>query len=343
MSYNIISKLDRAIVGMLALLAIVIFIFSLISPDNFFQVTTFMSIAYQLPELGLLTLGMFVAILSGGLNLSIITTSNITGLFMAWVFVSLMPTDASIAVQCLWLTIALFGALFIAFLIGILTGYFIAYIGIHPILVTLGVMTLLKGVGIWLTHGAAISGIPDILLSVGSETFFSIPLSLIIFLIISFFLYVFLEKTDVGKYIYMSGSNINATYFSGVNTHKVTIVIYIVSNMLCVFAGLIMMARFNSARMGYGDSYLLLTVLAVILGGADPFGGFGRVLNTVLSLFVLQTISTGLNLMGVSPHFSLAMWGIALIVVLICRYIFNNNNAIKKSNTSVIKDKNNHE
>ncbi len=118
----------------------------------------------------------------------------------------------------------------------------------------------------------------------------------------------------------MSGSNINATHFSGVNTHRVLIAIYVISSMLCVIAGLIMMARFNSARMGYGDSYLLLTVLAIILGGTDPNGGFGKVAGVVLSLIVLQVISTGLNLMNVSPHFSLAMWGAVLIVVLALKF-----------------------
>jgi simple sugar transport system permease protein len=93
--------------------------------------------------------------------------------------------------------------------------------------------------------------------------------------------------------------------------------------MLCVIAGLVMMARFNSARMGYGDSYLLLTVLAIILGGTDPFGGFGRVTGVVLSLVVLQVISTGLNLLNVSPHFSLAMWGAVLIVVLGLKFFRN--------------------
>ena len=115
---------------------------------------------------------------------------------------------------------------------------------------------------------------------------------------------LFLQKTRLGKCIYMSGSNINATHFSGVNTHRVLIAIYTLSSLLCVIAGLVMMARFNSARMGYGDSYLLLTVLAIILGGTDPFGGFGRVSGVVTALVVLQVIATGLNLMNVSPHFS---------------------------------------
>ena len=94
------------------------------------------------------------------------------------------------------------------------------------------------------------------------------------------------------------------------------IVVYVISSWLCVLAGLVMMARFNSARMGYGDAYLLLTVLAIILGGADPNGGFGRVTGVVLALLALQILSTGFSLLNISQHFSLAMWGVVLILVL---------------------------
>lgn len=107
----------------------------------------------------------------------------------------------------------------------------------------------------------------------------------------------------------MCGSNINATWFSGIRTDRVLIAIYAISSMLCVLAGLIMLARFNSARMGYGDSYLLLTVLAIVLGGTDPFGGAGKVSHVFCALLVLQVIATGLSLLGLSLHFNLAVWG----------------------------------
>jgi len=309
-------KIDNTTFGLSLLLLVVITGFSLAMPGRFFNDSTFMSVAFQLPELGLLTLAMFIPILSGGLNLCIIATANLTSLLMAWVFLTCLPPDAGMMMQAVWLTLALVGAMILALVIGMLTGALVAYVGAHPILVTLATMTMVNGVGIYLSRGAAISGMPDIVRFIGAETLLGVPVPLIIFLLTAVLVAVFLERTRLGKYVYMSGSNINATHFSGVNTHRVLIAIYVISSMLCVIAGLIMMARFNSARMGYGDSYLLLTVLAIILGGTDPNGGFGKVAGVVLSLIVLQVISTGLNLMNVSPHFSLAMWGAVLIVVL---------------------------
>jgi len=309
-------KIDNTTFGLSLLLLVVITGFSLAMPGRFFNDSTFMSVAFQLPELGLLTLAMFIPILSGGLNLCIIATANLTSLLMAWVFLTCLPPDAGMVMQAVWLTLALVGAMILALVIGMLTGALVAYVGAHPILVTLATMTMVNGVGIYLSRGAAISGMPDIVRFIGAETLLGVPVPLIIFLLTAVLVAVFLERTRLGKYVYMSGSNINATHFSGVNTHRVLIAIYVISSMLCVIAGLIMMARFNSARMGYGDSYLLLTVLAIILGGTDPNGGFGKVAGVVLSLIVLQVISTGLNLMNVSPHFSLAMWGAVLMVVL---------------------------
>ena len=311
---------DGTAVGLLALLVAVVLAFSLLMPGRFFSGATFTSVAFQLPELGLLTLAMFIPILSGGLNLCIIASANLTSLLMAWLFISYLPPDAGLGLQALWLVLALAAAMLLAVMIGAVTGALVAYVGAHPILVTLATMTTVNGIGIYLTRGAALSGMPEIVRFIGAERVLGVPVPLWIFLAVAVLLALFLQKTRLGKCIYMSGSNINATHFSGVNTHRVLIAIYTLSSLLCVIAGLVMMARFNSARMGYGDSYLLLTVLAIILGGTDPFGGFGRVSGVVLSLVVLQVIATGLNLMNVSPHFSLAMWGAVLIAVLALKF-----------------------
>jgi len=307
--------------GLVVLIFMLVAGFAFVLPDRFLTYTTFAGMAFQLPELGLLTLAMFIAILSGGLNLSIIATANLTALFMAWVLLRWMPPEAGYGLQLFWLMLALVGAMIIASLIGLALGLMVAKTGAHPILVTLAAMMMVNGIGIWLTGGTALSGMPAIVRLMGEQTFLWVPIPLWIFIAAVVAMAIFLGASKTGKVIYMSGSNINATWFSGINTGRVLMIVYVVSSLLCVLAGLVMMARFNSARIGYGDSYLLLTVLAIILGGADPYGGFGKVRNIVLSLIVLQILSTGLNLMNVNQHFSLAMWGALLIVVLALKFL----------------------
>jgi simple sugar transport system permease protein len=82
-----------------------------------------------------------------------------------------------------------------------------------------------------------------------------------------------------------------------------------------------MMARFNSASADYAQSYLLITILAAILGGIDPFGGFGRILGLIVALIVLQVIASGLNLLQVSQHLTLAIWGLTLILVMAVKFV----------------------
>ncbi|MDX5629192.1 MULTISPECIES: ABC transporter permease [unclassified Brenneria] len=308
--------IDGTVLGLLSICCLATAIFALAMPGRFFTENTFLSIAFQLPELGLLTFAMFVPMLSGGLNLSIIGTANLTSLFMAWLLIRYVPADAGVAMQLTWLVIALLGAAIIALVIGSLTGLLVSRVGAHPILVTLGSMTIISGIGVYLTKGAALSGMPPIVRSIGSEVVWGIPIPMIIFVAASLALGLVLGKTRLGKTIYMCGSNINATWFSGIRTERVMIAIYSISSLLCVLAGLIMMARFNSARMGYGDSYLLLTVLAIVLGGTNPFGGAGKVSHVFCALLVLQVIATGLSLLGVSLHINLAVWGITLICAL---------------------------
>jgi simple sugar transport system permease protein len=114
----------------------------------------------------------------------------------------------------------------------------------------------------------------------------------------------------------MIGSSLEATRYSGIDTRRVVVGVYLMSSVLCFVGACLMMARFNSASVGYAESYLLVTILAAVLGGIDPSGGFGRVSNLLLSLFVLQVISSGFNLLGLSSHLTLAIWGITLIVVI---------------------------
>ena len=129
-----------------------------------------------------------------------------------------------------------------------------------------------------------------------------------------------MTRTRLGFANYMIGSNIEATRYSGISTRRVITLIYVLSGAMCALAGIVMMARFNSVRVGHGESYILITVLACFLGGVNPFGGFGKVVSVFLALIILQLLSSGLNLMGASQHLATAIWGIMLIGVMILRW-----------------------
>lgn len=256
--------------GLLGMLVVLVALFSLFMPTAFPRVTTLQAMMFQLPELGLLSLAMAITLISGGINLAIIATANAAGLLMAWILTSLMPPDAAGTTLALWLVGALVAGLLLTILVGVMTGLLVAVVGVHPILVTLGTMTLLHGFSIYFTRGRTLSGFPDALIIVSNQTVLGMPISFIIFTIVAILSHVLLTRTALGVRIHMIGSNLEATRFSGVDTRRVLVWTYVISGMLCWLAAVVMMSRFNSAGADIAQSYLLITILAAILGGWTP-------------------------------------------------------------------------
>ncbi|MEZ2132020.1 MULTISPECIES: ABC transporter permease [unclassified Sinorhizobium] len=299
----------------LAFVAVMLF-FGIASPQ-FISRATFGSVAFQLPELGLLTLAMLLPILTGGLNLAITFTANIAGLTLAWVLQVNGGVDAGFGAFVVGVVLALA----VGAASGVIMGFVIAFTRAHPILVSLSMMIFLRGLGEFLTRGGDISGFPDFLRPLGHGSIIGIPIPLIVFIICVLIWHVLLTRTKLGFSTTMIGSNIEAVRYSGVNTRKVIIWVYALSGLMCSVAGIIMLARFNSVRVGHGESYLLITVLACFLGGVNPFGGFGRVIPVFVALIVLQLLSSGLNLLGANQHLATAVWGILLVGVMVLRWV----------------------
>jgi simple sugar transport system permease protein len=297
----------------LVLLAVVA-VFWLLLGDRIAGAGTLQSMAFQLPELGILSLAMMVTLLAGGLNLSIIASANLCALTMAYVLTTHVPGAHGI-MWAGWQVIAILAGVGVALVVGLVNGFVIAYLGVSPILATLGTMTMCKGLSIGLTRGNVISGFPEPIVFLGNGTLAGVPVALLIFLTLCIPMAVLLNKSPFGHKIYMIGSSEKATRYSGVDTRRVLLGIYVLSSLLAVVAALVMMARFNSANAAYGESYLLVTILAAVLGGVDPFGGFGKVGGLVMALILLQVISSAFNLLDFSPFLTVAIWGVLIIGV----------------------------
>ncbi len=314
--------IDADVAGLLALLLVVIVLFSA-TADGFLSVSTFTSVAFQLPELGLLTLAMLMPIISGGFNLAITFTANLAGLAMASILQSHGGVDASAGVFVL----GVLAALATGAVVGWLMGVIIAYTGAHPILVSLSMMIFVRGLGEFLTRGGDISGVPGYVQAIGQGTLFGIPAPLLVFAAAVLLWYVLMSRTRLGFATRMIGSNVEATRFSGVPTRRSLALIYTLSGLMCGIAGIVMLARFNSVRVGHGESYLLITVLACFLGRVDPFGGFGRVFPVAIALLILQVIASGLNQLGANQHLSTALWGGFLLLIMIVRSVWASRSA----------------
>ncbi len=300
---------DRVEIYLSLLIAVVVIAFSFLIPSVFWSSANFQSIASQMPILGVLALAMAVTILTGGINLSIIATMNACGLVMAWVATHYPPGIST-------MLLVLAAGLAMAIVIGSVIGFLIAVVRVSPILATLGIMTLLKGINILISKGSSISNFPDTILVINSTNILGVPLPLLVFLAVVAVLWVILEKSAFGRTIYLIGSNEQATHYSGINTRKTLIWVYILSSVLCVIAALLMMSKLNSAKASYGESYLLVSILAAVLGGVNPDGGFGKVFGMVMALILLQMLGRGLNILGVSCYITMALWGGLLLAFI---------------------------
>lgn len=304
---------DGTNLRLLGLLAILVILFGAVVGRGLFTVATLQSMGFQMPELGILSLAMMVTLLSGGLDLAIIATADLCALAMGFVLTH-HPVLAGIG-WLGWQVLAIATGAAVAVVIGLLNGWVVAYVGVSPILATLGTMTMVRGIAIGLTHGNVISGFPPWVVFVGNGTIFGIPAPMFVFTAVAVPLAVMLGRSPLGIAIAMIGSNQQATRFSGVDTRRVLVKVYVISSVLASIAAMVMMARFNSANADYGQSYLLVTIVAAVLGGVDPMGGFGKVSGLVLALIVLQLISSAFNQLGLSEFLTLAIWGGTLILV----------------------------
>lgn len=300
---------DNVEIYLSVLIGITVLAFSFLIPNVFWSAANFQSIASQMPILGVLALAMAVTMLTGGINLSIIATMNACALIMAWVATHYPPGALAVV-------LVLLSGFATALVIGFINGMLIAVVRVSPILATLGIMTLLNGINIVISRGSSITNFPEYILSINSSSVLGIPTPLLVFIAVAIVMWIILEKSAFGRTIYLIGSNEQASHYSGINTRKTLIWVYILSSVLCVIAGLLMMSKLNSAKASYGESYLLVSILAAVLGGINPDGGFGKVFGMVMALILLQMLESGLNILGVSSYITMALWGGLLLAFI---------------------------
>ena len=299
------------------IIIVTVFLTYMIGP-RFLAPLNLASMAYQLPLIGFLSIGMMISELSGGINLSIVANANLNGIIIAVTLRVLTGGHMSEAGVPL-IIIACLAGLALTIVIGVFNGILITKLNIPAILVTLGTMTLLNGISIVVTKGYTISGFPRQLIALGNDSFIGIPISIIIFIAVVVATHFVLNRSSFGQKLYMTGANQKACRFSNVNVDRVIIIEYILSACFAFFTSIIMIGQMNSVKANYAESYLLVAVLATFLGGVDPNGGFGKLSGVVLAAIILQLISTGLNLMRLDPFIITAMWGGIIIIILFAK------------------------
>jgi simple sugar transport system permease protein len=325
--HKIARKADSHLV-LLSGIVVVIFVgMALARPTMFPTADNVSSMAFQVSEIGILTLGMMLAILIGGIDLSVNATANLSAIVAGMLMGYLMPDGVAPGGAAGYIVFAIGVALATGAVCGLINGLLIAYIEVPAILATLTTMTIYTGLAFGITKGSSISGFPDAVLFLGNGSLLGIPVPVIILAGCVAVVWFLLNRTTYGFKVYMLGANPTAALFSGVNNRRMILLTHMVTGILSATAGFVALARTNSANPEYGVSYVLMTILIAVLGGVSVYGGHGTVWGVVLALAALQLLSTGFNMLlvrhGGSNFFRDFAWGALLLLVMTITYLLS--------------------
>jgi simple sugar transport system permease protein len=310
----------------LFIIALIIFItFSLLLPGKFFSIRNMQSMAVQLPEFGVLAFAIMITMLTGGIDLSIVGTANLSAIVAAVIITNLVGDEGGGMSLAIVLPLAILGAMIMGSICGLVNGFLVSQIGITPILATLGTGSIYTGLSFVATGGPAITTTQ--LAFIGNGSVLGVPIPLILLAIIAIAFSIILNRSVFGFNIYMLGTNDKASLFSGINNDRVLLRTYWLAGVVAGIAGIIFLSRTNSAKPDFGASFILLTVLIAILGGVSYTGGFGTVSGLVLALLIIQFLSTGLNMLmlewfpsSAAIFFRQFAWGGLLLAVMVLNY-----------------------
>ncbi len=299
----------------LAVIMVLVFaLMAALAPDRFLTAQNATSMAFQFPEFAILALAITITMLTGGIDLSIVGIANCCAIISALILTRLAPgADAGIG----WLLLSYAAALAGGAAAGLFNGVLIAYLGLPPILATLGSGLIFTGLAVAFTGGTAVMGFPASVAWLGNGNVLGLPVPLLVFGALAAGLSFVLSRTGFGLKVQMFGANPLAARYAAVDIERMLLKVYVASGMLAAVAGLVIMSRANSAKADYGQSYTLLAVLIAVLGGVNPYGGYGRVIGVVLAVLTMQFLSSGLNMLQVSNFARELIWGALLILVMI--------------------------
>lgn len=307
-------------------LIVIVVVFSLLSP-NYFTLANFLTMANHVAIYGLLSIGMLLVILNGGIDLSVgsvlalcgvIAGALMQGVTLEWAGVILYPPVWAVVV----LTCAL-GAF-----VGAVNGILIAYLRVPAFVATLGTLYVARGVALLLTNGLTynnLGGRPELGNTgfnwLGFNRIGGVPIGVLVLAVVALVCYLMLTRTAFGRWLYASGGNERAAELSGVPVKGVKISVYVLSGICAAIAGLVLSSQLTSAGPTAGTTYELTAIAAVVIGGAALSGGRGTVGGTMLGAFVIGFLSDGLVIVGVSAYWQTVFTGAVIVLAVLLNSI----------------------
>lgn len=279
--------------------------------DSFFTGNNISNLLRQTAPVGLISFGMLLVILTGGIDLSV-------GSIVAAIGVSFALLSYEV-----YLPFAILFSILIGIGVGMISGYLVAYQKMAPFIATLAMMTVVRGTGYLISKGSPITvgDYSKSILTLGSGDLLGIPYSAIVLFVVFGLIYVLLRYNAFGRMLIAIGSNEEAVRLSGIPVNRYKFWVYTIISMLSAIAALLMVARTGVGTPNIGIGMELDVIAVVVIGGASLSGGKGSIVNTLLGALILAMIGNVMNLLDIASYLQQVIkGGIILLAVVFQRY-----------------------
>jgi inositol transport system permease protein len=288
--------------GLIAVLFIFIILLSFLN-ENFLTLNNIIIVARQVSINGILAIGVTYVLLTGGVDLSLGSLVALSGVVSAFV-----ARSAEIPVFFAVLT-----GVFVGACCGFFNGFVVSKGKVAPFIVTLGMMTIARGLALVISGGKPVSGLKESFLTISGGSFLGIPNPVLIMSAAGIFSFVFLRYTKYGRYIYAIGSNEATAYVCGVNVVGVKLFAYTICGAFAGLAGVVLASRITTGQPNAGIAYELDAIAAAVIGGTSLSGGVGGIGGAILGAFLMGIINNGLDLLNVSSYYQQIIKGFIII------------------------------
>ncbi|MBL7968309.1 MAG: ribose ABC transporter permease [Prolixibacteraceae bacterium] len=285
--------------------------------DRFLSADNAWNVMRQISVNMIISVGMTLVILTGGIDLSVGSVLALSGAVTAF----LLKTGGEFTDFNLYIGFTLLGALLGGTLVGTFLGWFngltITRFKVPPFVATLAMLTIARGFTMLLTGGFPITGFSNEMAFIGTGWFIGIPMPVWISAIVVFTAVVLTNKTRLGRHIYAIGGNETAAELSGLKIKKIKLIVYSIAGALSAVGGIIVTSRLDSAQPNAGIGFELDSIAAVVIGGTSLSGGKGTIMGTVQGALIIGILNNGLVLLNVSPFWQQVIKGLVILLAVV--------------------------
>lgn len=279
--------------------------------SKFLAANNLFNITRQITVNIILSCGLTMVILIGGIDLSVGSIIAISGCLAAG-----LMTNHNQPVAVAILVALLSGVVFGAF-----NGVIISGTNIPPFIVTLATMNMGRGIVRLYTDTDTIMIDNEIFAYLGKGKLFgTVPIQVIYIILICFLAWYILNRTIFGRHIYAVGDNEQAAVYTGINVRKVKFLVYVLVGLFAAVAGVLTAARTSSGLFSAGEGYEMDAIAAVVLGGTSMTGGVGRISGSIIGAMIIGILSNGMNLMGFGSSWQYVVKGAVLLLAVLIDY-----------------------